>query len=238
MNHRKDPKGALRSESCHWRKAMCLLLWGSLLASGRGRGECGSGWESGWGIGAGVGILDTNCRDRRHDGLHSLSLLRNIKVRVGAADWEFTMNFTSNVNFLFPWKQFNTKTKDGFTVNTKVPSLKDQGKEYDGFTITITGDKYVCFLSVGVQGGRCQKLCRRLVLPEEVWHSGLLLSPEMEIIKVQCITRTSFFEACFEEDFYQLSEKKMRDWETEGCYLNFKYSFNSLWEYKYVLLKI
>nr|XP_019612919.1 PREDICTED: tetratricopeptide repeat protein 13 isoform X5 [Rhinolophus sinicus] len=38
-------------------------------------------------------------------------------------------------------KQFNTKTKDGFTVNTKVPSLRDQGKEYDGFTITITGDK-------------------------------------------------------------------------------------------------
>ncbi|XP_013011920.2 tetratricopeptide repeat protein 13 isoform X3 [Cavia porcellus] len=38
-------------------------------------------------------------------------------------------------------KQFNTKTKDGFTVNTKVPSLKDQGKEYDGFTVTITGDK-------------------------------------------------------------------------------------------------
>lgn len=29
-------------------------------------------------------------------------------------------------------------------MNTKVPSLKDQGKEYDGFTITITGDKYVC----------------------------------------------------------------------------------------------
>jgi hypothetical protein len=29
-------------------------------------------------------------------------------------------------------------------VNTKVPSLKEQGKEYDGFTITITGDKYVC----------------------------------------------------------------------------------------------
>uniref|UniRef100_A0A674KEY5 Tetratricopeptide repeat domain 13 n=1 Tax=Terrapene triunguis TaxID=2587831 RepID=A0A674KEY5_9SAUR len=38
-------------------------------------------------------------------------------------------------------KQFNSKTRDGFTVNTKVPSLKDQGKEYDGFTITITGDK-------------------------------------------------------------------------------------------------
>ncbi|XP_061327296.1 tetratricopeptide repeat protein 13 isoform X1 [Pezoporus flaviventris] len=42
-------------------------------------------------------------------------------------------------------KQFNSKTRDGFTVNTKVPSLKDQGKEYDGFTITITGDKYVCY---------------------------------------------------------------------------------------------
>uniref|UniRef100_A0A8C8S1F0 Tetratricopeptide repeat domain 13 n=1 Tax=Pelusios castaneus TaxID=367368 RepID=A0A8C8S1F0_9SAUR len=38
-------------------------------------------------------------------------------------------------------KQFNSKTRDGFTVNTKVPSLKDQGREYDGFTITITGDK-------------------------------------------------------------------------------------------------
>ncbi|XP_069462994.1 tetratricopeptide repeat protein 13 isoform X3 [Ambystoma mexicanum] len=38
-------------------------------------------------------------------------------------------------------KQFNSKTRDGFTVNTKVPSLKDQGKEYDGFTFTITGDK-------------------------------------------------------------------------------------------------
>ncbi|XP_077879158.1 tetratricopeptide repeat protein 13 isoform X3 [Ictidomys tridecemlineatus] len=38
-------------------------------------------------------------------------------------------------------KQFNTKTKDGFTVNTKVPSLRDQGKEHDGFTITVTGDK-------------------------------------------------------------------------------------------------
>ena len=38
-------------------------------------------------------------------------------------------------------------------MNTKVPSLKDQGKEYDGFTITITGDKYVCFPSVRVQTG-------------------------------------------------------------------------------------
>ncbi|XP_045247764.2 tetratricopeptide repeat protein 13 isoform X6 [Macaca fascicularis] len=45
------------------------------------------------------------------------------------------------VEDLLPIMKFNTKTKDGFTVNTKVPSLKDQGKEYDGFTITITGDK-------------------------------------------------------------------------------------------------
>lgn len=42
------------------------------------------------------------------------------------------------VSFL---KQFNSKTRDGFTVNSKVPSLKDPGKEYDGFTITITGDR-------------------------------------------------------------------------------------------------
>ncbi|XP_036731615.2 tetratricopeptide repeat protein 13 isoform X4 [Manis pentadactyla] len=45
------------------------------------------------------------------------------------------------VEDLLPIMKFNTKTKDGFTVNTKVPSLKDPGKEYDGFTITITGDK-------------------------------------------------------------------------------------------------
>lgn len=51
--------------------------------------------------------------------------------------------FTLILLFFFSWKQFNSKTRDGFTVNTKVPSLKDQGKEYDGFTITITGDKYV-----------------------------------------------------------------------------------------------
>ncbi|KAG7263196.1 hypothetical protein CRUP_020500 [Coryphaenoides rupestris] len=38
-------------------------------------------------------------------------------------------------------KQFNSKTRDGFTVNSKVPSMKDPGKEYDGFTITITGDR-------------------------------------------------------------------------------------------------
>lgn len=43
--------------------------------------------------------------------------------------------------FIYFLKQFNSKTRDGFTVNSKVPSLKDPGKEYDGFTITITGDR-------------------------------------------------------------------------------------------------
>ncbi|KAM6462299.1 tetratricopeptide repeat protein 13 isoform 3-T3 [Liasis olivaceus] len=38
-------------------------------------------------------------------------------------------------------KQLNSKTRDGFTIHTKVPSLKNPGKEYDGFTITITGDR-------------------------------------------------------------------------------------------------
>ena len=57
------------------------------------------------------------------------------------------------VEDLLPIMKFNSKTRDGFTVNTKVPSLKDQGKEYDGFTITITGDKYVCYF----QGLKCTK---------------------------------------------------------------------------------
>ncbi|XP_023379553.1 tetratricopeptide repeat protein 13 [Pteropus vampyrus] len=48
---------------------------------------------------------------------------------------------SGDTHFRFPRKQFNTKTKDGFTVSTKVPSLKDHGKEHDGFTITVTGDK-------------------------------------------------------------------------------------------------
>ena len=44
-------------------------------------------------------------------------------------------------------KQFNSKTRDGFTVNSKVPSMKDPGKEYDGFTITITGDRCVQYIT-------------------------------------------------------------------------------------------
>nr|XP_033791562.1 tetratricopeptide repeat protein 13 isoform X2 [Geotrypetes seraphini] len=42
---------------------------------------------------------------------------------------------------LLPIMKFNSKTRDGFTVTTKVPSLKDKGKEYEGFTVTVTGDK-------------------------------------------------------------------------------------------------
>ncbi|XP_058022977.1 tetratricopeptide repeat protein 13 isoform X4 [Ahaetulla prasina] len=38
-------------------------------------------------------------------------------------------------------KQLNGKTRDGFTIHTKVPSLKNPGKEYDGFTITLTGNR-------------------------------------------------------------------------------------------------
>uniref|UniRef100_A0AAX7TWZ2 Tetratricopeptide repeat domain 13 n=1 Tax=Astatotilapia calliptera TaxID=8154 RepID=A0AAX7TWZ2_ASTCA len=47
----------------------------------------------------------------------------------------------NKVEDLLPIMKFNSKTRDGFTVNSKVPSLKDPGKEYDGFTITITGDR-------------------------------------------------------------------------------------------------
>uniref|UniRef100_A0A8C8DY83 Tetratricopeptide repeat domain 13 n=1 Tax=Oryzias sinensis TaxID=183150 RepID=A0A8C8DY83_9TELE len=48
----------------------------------------------------------------------------------------------NRIEHLLPiMKQFNSKTRDGFTVNSKVPSMKDPGKEYDGFTITITGDR-------------------------------------------------------------------------------------------------
>ncbi|XP_043919624.1 tetratricopeptide repeat protein 13 [Protopterus annectens] len=45
------------------------------------------------------------------------------------------------VEDLLPIMKMNSKTRDGFTVNTKVPSLKDPGKEYDGFTVTVTGDR-------------------------------------------------------------------------------------------------
>uniref|UniRef100_A0A8C5DN08 Tetratricopeptide repeat domain 13 n=1 Tax=Gouania willdenowi TaxID=441366 RepID=A0A8C5DN08_GOUWI len=47
----------------------------------------------------------------------------------------------NKVEDLLPIMKFNSKTRDGFTVNSKVPSMKDPGTEHDGFTITITGDR-------------------------------------------------------------------------------------------------
>ncbi|KAM6218328.1 tetratricopeptide repeat protein 13 isoform 4-T4 [Rhynchocyon petersi] len=59
----------------------------------------------------------------------------------GLLDVREALEKVHKVEDLLPIMKFNTKTKDGFTVNTKVPSLRDPGKEYDGLTITITGDK-------------------------------------------------------------------------------------------------
>uniref|UniRef100_A0A671QP24 Tetratricopeptide repeat protein 13-like n=1 Tax=Sinocyclocheilus anshuiensis TaxID=1608454 RepID=A0A671QP24_9TELE len=60
----------------------------------------------------------------------------------GLQDVKQALENVNKVEDLLPiMKQFNSKTRDGFTVNSKVPSLKDPGKEYDGFTITITGDR-------------------------------------------------------------------------------------------------
>uniref|UniRef100_A0A8C2JNJ5 Tetratricopeptide repeat domain 13 n=1 Tax=Cyprinus carpio TaxID=7962 RepID=A0A8C2JNJ5_CYPCA len=60
----------------------------------------------------------------------------------GLQDVKQALEDVNKVEDLLPiMKQFNSKTRDGFTVNSKVPSLKDPGKEYDGFTITITGDR-------------------------------------------------------------------------------------------------
>uniref|UniRef100_A0A8C7G141 Tetratricopeptide repeat domain 13 n=1 Tax=Oncorhynchus kisutch TaxID=8019 RepID=A0A8C7G141_ONCKI len=60
----------------------------------------------------------------------------------GLLEVRLALENVDKVEDLLPiMKQFNSKTRDGFTVNSKVPSLKDPGKEYDGFTITITGDR-------------------------------------------------------------------------------------------------
>lgn len=146
MNKRKDPKGALgREQGLAVAGRLCAFCSEVLCCPLAGAtGSVTWAGSLGWGMGPG---------QRIHGVSHTVTLLKNMKVGVGAGSWEFTVNLTSNVNFLFPRKQFNTKTKDGFTVNTKVPSLKDQGKEYDGFTITITGDKYVCFPRAGAQTG-------------------------------------------------------------------------------------
>ncbi|XP_078413535.1 tetratricopeptide repeat protein 13 isoform X2 [Cetorhinus maximus] len=59
----------------------------------------------------------------------------------GLSEVRDALEKVKKIEDLLPIMKFNSKTRDGFTVNTKVPSLKNQGKEYDGFTITITGDR-------------------------------------------------------------------------------------------------
>ncbi|MCJ8749937.1 hypothetical protein PDJAM_G00193310 [Pangasius djambal] len=60
----------------------------------------------------------------------------------GVQEVKQALENVNKVEDLLPiMKQFNSKTRDGFTVNSKVPSMKDPGTEYDGFTITITGDR-------------------------------------------------------------------------------------------------
>ncbi|XP_007896582.1 tetratricopeptide repeat protein 13 isoform X2 [Callorhinchus milii] len=59
----------------------------------------------------------------------------------GLSEVKEAVEKVKKVEDLLPIMKFNSKTRDGFTVNTKVPSVKNEGKEYDGFTITITGDR-------------------------------------------------------------------------------------------------
>ncbi|XP_051500787.1 tetratricopeptide repeat protein 13-like isoform X2 [Myxocyprinus asiaticus] len=59
----------------------------------------------------------------------------------GLQEVKQALESVNKVEDLLPIMKFNSKTRDGFTVNSKVPSWKDPGKEYDGFTITITGDR-------------------------------------------------------------------------------------------------
>uniref|UniRef100_A0A8C6KJ21 Tetratricopeptide repeat domain 13 n=1 Tax=Nothobranchius furzeri TaxID=105023 RepID=A0A8C6KJ21_NOTFU len=60
----------------------------------------------------------------------------------GLLDVRQALENVNKIEDLLPiMKQFNSKTRDGFTVNSKVQSMKDAGKEHDGFTITITGDR-------------------------------------------------------------------------------------------------
>ncbi|KAM9495795.1 tetratricopeptide repeat protein 13 isoform 2-T2 [Clarias gariepinus] len=59
----------------------------------------------------------------------------------GVQEVKQALEDVSKVEDLLPIMKFNSKTRDGFTVNSKVPSMKDAGTEYDGFTVTITGDR-------------------------------------------------------------------------------------------------
>ncbi|CAJ0928863.1 unnamed protein product [Ranitomeya imitator] len=69
-----------------------------------------------------------------------INLIRANNPR-GLSEVKDALEKVHKVEDLLPIMKLNSKTRDGFTVNTKVPSLKDPGKEFDGFTITITGDK-------------------------------------------------------------------------------------------------
>ncbi|XP_076872583.1 tetratricopeptide repeat protein 13 isoform X2 [Brachyhypopomus gauderio] len=79
------------------------------------------------------------------------SILSFIKERIlvyhgaynprGVPEVKQALEYVTKVEDLLPIMKFNSITRDGFTVNSKVPSMKDPGKEYDGFTITITGDR-------------------------------------------------------------------------------------------------
>ncbi|XP_070400024.1 tetratricopeptide repeat protein 13 isoform X2 [Nothobranchius furzeri] len=59
----------------------------------------------------------------------------------GLLDVRQALENVNKIEDLLPIMKFNSKTRDGFTVNSKVQSMKDAGKEHDGFTITITGDR-------------------------------------------------------------------------------------------------
>ncbi|MGH0163071.1 UNVERIFIED_CONTAM: hypothetical protein FKN15_044130 [Acipenser sinensis] len=63
----------------------------------------------------------------------------------GLAEVRQALEDVNKVEDLLPIMKFNSKTRDGFTVNTKLPSLNEPGKEYDGCTITITGDSVVAY---------------------------------------------------------------------------------------------
>lgn len=69
-------------------------------------------------------------------------------------------------------------------MNTKVPSLRDQGKEYDGFTITITGDKYVS-LPRGLRAG--VHACAA---------AGLSRGLEVKRTTAPCVASPLLFSAC------------------------------------------
>ncbi|XP_061234816.1 tetratricopeptide repeat protein 13 isoform X5 [Neopsephotus bourkii] len=90
-------------------------------------------------------------------------------------------------------KQFNSKTRDGFTVNTKVPSLKDQGKEYDGFTITITGVDRVGNILFSVETQTTEERTQLYhaeidALYKDLTAKGKILSAELGLVDFEAMT--------------------------------------------------